>query len=48
MTYKSTENGKWYISAFAVAVGMDATLTNYYSNILYLGSVTIDANSKDN
>ncbi len=47
-TSTSTDEGKWYIAMFAVAVGYDATYTNYYSNILYLGSVTIDSNSYDN
>ena len=44
----SSSDGKWYIAMFAVAVGYDATYKNYYSNILYLGSVTIDSNSYDN
>jgi len=42
-----TDN-KWYVAMFAVAVGYDSTFTNYYSNILYLGSITIDASSADN
>lgn len=42
-----TDN-KWYIAMFAVAVGRDATYTTYYSNILYLGSVPIDAEAEDN
>ncbi len=43
-----SEEGKWYISMFAVAVGMDVSYTYHYSNIVYLGAVTIDANSVDN
>ena len=49
VNYTSMSDGnKWYVAMFAVAVGMDNLLTPYYSNILYLGSVTIDADSKDN
>lgn len=44
----TTEDGIWYVSMFAVAVGMDTTFTKTYSNILYLGTVVIDANSYDN
>mgnify|MGYP003299464603 CR=1 FL=1 len=44
----STQEGVWYVSMFAVAVGMDETFTKTYSNILWLGSVAIDANSYDN
>ena len=37
-------DNKWYVCMFALAVGRDAvTLTPVYSNILYLGSVTISA-----
>ena len=43
-----SNNGEWYVAMFAIASARDATYTTYYSNILYLGSVTIDANSKDN
>ena len=42
-----TDN-KWYVCLFAVSRGHDAAYTNYYSNIIYLGSVTIDGNSKGN
>ena len=49
VNYTSMSDGnKWYVAMFSVAVGMDILLTPYYSNILYLGSVTIDADSKDN
>lgn len=41
-------DNKWYVCLFAVSRGHDAAYTNYYSNIAYLGSVTIDGNSKDN
>lgn len=43
-----TEAGMWYVAMFAVGVGRDTTYTTYYSNIEYLGSVTIDVNSEDN
>lgn len=39
---------KWYVAMFAAGVGIDASYQNYYSNILYLGSVSIDAASYDN
>lgn len=43
-----TEAGKWYVAMFAVGVGRDTTFSTYYSNIAFLGSVTIDENSYDN
>lgn len=43
---KPNNDHKWYICLFAVAKGHDAAYTNYYSNITYLGAVTIL--SKDN
>jgi hypothetical protein len=43
-----TSEGDWYVSLFAVGVGMETTYNVIYSNILYLGSVTIDANAYDN
>ena len=39
---------KWYVAMFAAGVGIDASYQNYYSNILYLGSVSIDSSSYDN
>lgn len=44
----STSSKKYYVCLFAVGVGRDATFANYYSNILYLGDVTIDSESFDN
>lgn len=38
----SYEDGYWYVAMFALAIGRDASYTSYYSNILYLGSITID------
>lgn len=43
-----TEEGIWYVCMFAVGVGTEVTLNPVYSNILYLGTVAIDANSYDN
>jgi len=44
----TTEEGIWYVCMFAVGVGIDETFNDIYSNILYLGTVAIDANSYDN
>lgn len=44
----SITDSKYYISMFAVGVGRDATYANIYSNILYLGSITIDSSAYDN
>ena len=38
----SQSNDVWYVAMFAVAVGKDTNYTPVYSNILYLGAVTID------
>lgn len=38
----------YYVTLYAVAVGRDNTFTNYYSNVLYLGSVAINAAEEDN
>ena len=39
----SSSDSEWFVSMFAVAVGQDATYSPVYSNILYLGSVRIQA-----
>lgn len=44
----SPSGGKYYVDMYAVAVGRDTTFTTYYSNVEYLGSVTIDATSENN
>lgn len=41
----ASKEGMWYVSLFAIGVGMDTTFTPTYSNILYLGTVSIDQNS---
>lgn len=38
----------YYVDMYAVAAGRDTTFTKYYSNVTYLGSVTIDAGETDN
>lgn len=44
----SSGGGKYYVDMYAVAVGRDTTFTTYYSNVEYLGSVTIDATNENN
>ena len=39
---------KYYVNMYAVAVGRDTTYTTYYSNVLHLGSIMIDAGVVDN
>jgi len=43
-----TSDTKWYVAMFAVSVGYDTSYVSVYSNILYLGSVTIDQAESDN
>ena len=38
----STSDTEWYVAMFAVAVGLDYTYAQVFSNVLYLGSVTIN------
>ncbi len=44
----ASKDDVYYVTLYAVAVGRDNSFTNYYSNVLYLGSVAIDASSEDN
>lgn len=44
----TVENNKYYVTMYAVAVGRDTTYTTYYSNVLYLGTIGIDANNEHN
>lgn len=44
----SSEEDMWYVNLYAVSVGRDNTFTSYYSPVLWLGSVAIDASSEDN
>ncbi|MDE6718450.1 MAG: hypothetical protein K2J68_01140 [Treponemataceae bacterium] len=41
-------DNKYYVDMYAVAAGRDTTFRKYYSNVTYLGSITIDASSPDN
>lgn len=43
----SAEN-MYYVTMYAVAVGRDNSFTSYYSNVLYLGSVAINASDENN
>ena len=43
-----TASGLWYVTLYAVTVGHDATFTTYYSPIVHLGTLAIDATSYDN
>lgn len=44
----TVSDNKYYVDMYAVAAGRDTTFRKYYSNVTYLGSVTIDASSPDN
>ena len=45
---RQDNNDIYYVALYAVAVGYDNSFTNYYSNVLYLGSVPINAAEEDN
>lgn len=47
-TFTEPDNKKYYVNMYAIAVGRDTTYTNYYSNALHLGSVSITATEEDN
>ena len=44
----SPSDGKYYVDMYAVAAGRDTTFARYYSNVTYLGSITINASSEHN
>ncbi|MBR3542749.1 MAG: hypothetical protein IKN82_03510 [Treponema sp.] len=44
----TVENNKYYVDLYAVAVGRDVTYTTYYSQVLHLGSIPIDASAENN
>lgn len=44
----TADENKYYVTMYAVAVGRDTTYTTYYSNVLYLGSIVINANNENN
>lgn len=43
-----TVENKYYVNLYAMAVGKDTTFSNYYSNVLHLGSVPIFSSERDN
>lgn len=47
-TTSSTKANLWYITLYAVGQGYDASFTAYYTNIVHLGTIAIDAVSYDN
>lgn len=47
-SFSDEDKEKWYVDMYAVAVGQDNSFTQYYSNILHLGSVCIDSSVEDN
>lgn len=44
----TSADGVWYVDMYAIGMGNDPTFTKYYSNVLHLGTVPIDANKEDN
>ena len=44
----TVENNKYYVDMYAVALGRDTTYTTYYSQVLHLGSIPIDASAENN
>lgn len=44
----SSDDDIYYVALYAVAVGYDNSFTNYYSNVLYLGSIPINGAEEDN
>lgn len=44
----ASASGKWYVDLYAIGVGNDPTFTKYYSDVLHLGTLPIDANKEDN
>lgn len=44
----TVSDNKYYVDMYAVAVGRDTTFKKYYSNVTYLGSITINASLPDN
>ena len=43
-----SDGKKYYVDMWAFAVGRDTTYTHYYSRVLHLGTVAIDADREDN
>lgn len=47
-TFSDEDGNKWYVNLYAVSVGMSEDFVTYYSNVLHLGAVPIDASIEDN
>lgn len=47
-SFSSGYSDTYFVNLYAVAVGQDTTFTEYYSNVLHLGAVSIDSTSKRN
>lgn len=44
----TVKDNKYYVDMYAVALGRDGSYTTYYSNVLHLGSIPIDATAENN
>jgi len=44
----TVKDNKYYVDLYAVALGRDTTFTLYYSQVLHLGSIPIDATAENN
>lgn len=44
----ASQENIWYVNLYAVSVGRDNSFTTYYSDVLHLGAVAIDASEEDN
>lgn len=47
-SYSSSGTGIKYVALYALAIGHDASYSNYYSTISYIGTVSIDPSIPDN
>ncbi len=47
-SFSDEEKNCWYVDLYAVGVGMSEDFVTYYSNVLHLGAVKIDASQEDN
>lgn len=46
--HASVSDGMYYVNMYALAIGHDVTFKNYYSNVLYLGTIKICSSSENN
>ncbi len=46
--FSSAYPNTYFVDMYAVSVGRDTTYTTYYSKVLHLGTVAVDAASEDN